>query len=405
MQDDLLAALSRISDAELVARVKDLAARQRGAMTELVAHLAELDTRDLHLRAGYGSLFVYCRDALALSEHEAYNRIEAARAARRFPAILEMLEQGSVNLTSVRLLAPHLTRENHRDVLESARGKRRAQVEEIVAGLWPRPDVPPSLRKLPAPKPASTPPLEPGPRVAPSFPVRPWLPPAGSAGVTPLSPDRYRVQLTIGGETLERLRLAKDMLRHAIPSGDDAAILDRALAALLQDLAKKKFAAAENPRPSRGTAPGSRHVPAEVKRAVWLRDLGRCAFVGTEGRRCAERGFLEFHHVQPYAAGGEASVGNVQLRCRRHNDYEARAYFGQGRPEDGGGVVGEPSAPYGSSVRAHHQQEAARSHPELVAVPKLAAVDPLLAHEGPVGAGQVPQHDARPVALHGGVLA
>jgi len=401
--DDLLADIHRLGDAELVARVKDLAARQRGGLAELVAHLAELDTRDLHLRAGYGSLFVYCRDVLALSEHEAYHRIEAARAVRRFPEILERLAEGSVNLTSIRLLAPHLTRENHQAVLESARGKRRPEVEEIVAGLWPRPDVPPSLRKLPPPKTAPAPLPGPAPIAAPSFP-RAWLPPAPGAGVVPLSPDRYRVQLTIGGETLERLRLAKDMLRHAIPSGDDAAILDRALAALLLDLAKKKFAAALSPRPSRVTAPGSRHVPAEVKRAVWLRDLGRCAFVGTEGRRCQERGFLEFHHVRPFAVGGEASVGNVQLRCRRHNDYEAREYFGPGRPEDGGGAVGEPSTPYGS-VRAQHQQEAASPDPELVAVLELPALDPLLAHQGPVGAGQVPQHDPRAVALHGGVLA
>jgi 5-methylcytosine-specific restriction endonuclease McrA len=83
-------------------------------------------------------------------------------------------------------------------------------------------------------------------------------------------------------------------------------------------------------------AAGSRHVPAEVKRAVWLRDLGRCAFVGTDGRRCNERGFVEFHHVRPYAAGGEATVENIQLRCRRHNGYEARVFFAGSR--DAGGA-------------------------------------------------------------------
>jgi hypothetical protein len=167
----------------------------------------------------------------------------------------------------------------------------------------------------------------------------PPFPPRGpSADVTPLSPDRYKVQVTIGGDTLEKLRLAKDLLRHTVPTGDEAVILDRALTALLAALAQKKFGAAENPRPSGGTAPGSRHVPAEVKRAVWLRDLGRCAFAGTNGRRCAERGFLEFHHVRPYAAGGEATAANIQLRCRSHNGYEARVYFGQARSNGDEGV-------------------------------------------------------------------
>jgi len=346
VRQDLLASLRRLSDAELIARVKSLAGRERGATALLVAHLAELDTRDIHLREGYASLFVYCRDALVLSEHEAYNRIEVARAVRRFPVVLEMLAAGSVNLTTVRLLSPHLTPENHRGVLESARGKRRAEVEEIVARLAPFPEAPVLIRKLPAPKPAMPPPEPRGP--APSTPLPPRQGPSGE--VTPLAPDRYKLQLTIGGSTLEKLRLAKDMLRHAIPSGDDAAILDRAFTALLADLARSKFAAAESPQPLRATAPGSRHVPAEVKRAVWLRDLGRCAFVGTDGRRCNERAFVEFHHVQPYAAGGEATVENVQLRCRRHNDYEARVYFARGQVSDGGGFVREQPPPWGRRV-------------------------------------------------------
>lgn len=358
MSNDIFACVRLLTDGELVARVKVLALHEREATMELVAHLGELELRDLHLRAGYGSLFTYCRDALALSEGDVYNRIEVARAVRKYPAILDLLAEGAVNLTTVRLLAPYLTPENHRDVLESARGKRRAQVEEIVARLWPMPDVPPSLRKLPPLKPmvGSVAPLgmtgttattgapgAPG-AATPSVPASPslgWRP----ALLAPLSPDRYRLQVTIGGETLERLRLAKDMLRHAVPSGDDSAILDRALAALLADLARKKFAATEQPRPARGIAAGSRHIPSDVKRTVWLRDLGRCAFVATDGRRCNDRGFLEFHHVQPFAEGGEASVANIQLRCRRHNDYESRAFYGSGRAWDGGSV-GEARATY-----------------------------------------------------------
>jgi hypothetical protein len=160
--------------------------------------------------------------------------------------------------------------------------------------LAPQPDAPPALERLLSP------------------------------GVTPLATDRYRVQLTIGRDAVEKLRLARDMLRHAQPAGSDAAVLERALGALLDDLARKKFAAADRPRVSTGAAARSRYVPAEVKRGVWVRDLGRCAFVGTSGRRCGERGFLEFHHVVPYAAGGQPSLENIQLRCRRHNDYESR---------------------------------------------------------------------------------
>jgi hypothetical protein len=165
------------------------------------------------------------------------------------------------------------------------------------------------------------------------------------AEVAPLSPDRYKLQLTIGGETLEKLRLAKDMLSHAIPSGDDAAVLDRALTALLVDLARKKFADTRKPRPSRARDPQRREASAAEKRAVWVRDLGRCRYIGPSGHRCNERRFVEFHHVDPYALGGETSMDNIELRCRRHNDYEGRLYFGKRRPA-GTGAVREKATSY-----------------------------------------------------------
>ena len=80
---------------------------------------------------------------------------------------------------------------------------------------------------------------------------------------------------------------------------------------------------------------------------MWLRDLGRCAFVSTSGRRCVERAFLEFHHVKPYALGGEATVANIQLRCRSHNAYEARQYFGNGNGNGGAGFAREETKRYG----------------------------------------------------------
>src|SRR5260221_4033138 len=152
MEVGLLGSLRRLSDPELVARVKDLAARERGATVLLVAHLAELDTRDVHLRAGHGSLFGYCREVLALSEQEAYNRIVVARTARRFPVVLEMLEAGAPNLTTPRLPGPRLTPENHQAALESAPGKNNPQAEGTAPPVWSRPDVPSHLRELPAPK-------------------------------------------------------------------------------------------------------------------------------------------------------------------------------------------------------------------------------------------------------------
>jgi len=162
------------------------------------------------------------------------------------------------------------------------------------------------------------------------------------------APERYRVQFTIGEETHEKLRRLQALLRREIPDGDPGAIFDCALTLLLETVEKRKLGAAARPRPrapirpgtdrsGRKPAPRSRDVPRAVKRMVWRCDGGQCAYVATSGRRCSERTFLEFHHVQPHAKQGPATVVNISLRCWRHNQHEAELIFGPRRPPSRGG--------------------------------------------------------------------
>jgi 5-methylcytosine-specific restriction endonuclease McrA len=124
-------------------------------------------------------------------------------------------------------------------------------------------------------------------------------------------------------------------MRHAVPNGDPARIVERALAVLVDRLERTKTAKTSKPRstsPTRTERSGrSRHIPAHVRRAVWARDEGRCAFVGPHGR-CAETGHLEYHHAIPFARGGPTDVRNVTLRCRAHNVLESELVFGRWAP-------------------------------------------------------------------------
>jgi hypothetical protein len=127
MNTNILATANGLSDRDLLARLDALAGREREASAELVAHLAALDSRpSLYAAEGYGSLFGYCTQALRLSEDAACSRIEAARACRRFPVILDRLASGELTLTSVRLLGRHLTQENHQAVLAKAARRSRS---------------------------------------------------------------------------------------------------------------------------------------------------------------------------------------------------------------------------------------------------------------------------------------
>ena len=289
-----------LTNAQLVDEVMALASRERETTAQLIASLAELEERGLHHADGCASLFTYCMTRLHMSEDAAYNRFKAASAARRFPVIIEQLASGALSLTAVRLLAPHLTPENHRAVLDAAAYKSKREVEHQVVAMALRPALPSSLRKLPSPAQRANQPQD-----APSLTLQchgavaevrvsavanEGAPPQAPmvtrppAVVAPCAPERYRLQVTISGEAHDTLRRVQDLLRHTIPDGDPAAIVERALGVLLAELERKRFAKTERPRPAATPTPGSRHVGAAVKRAVWARDEGRCAFVGSGGR-------------------------------------------------------------------------------------------------------------------------
>ena len=336
-----------LADDALTAELGLLAGREREATAAFIVHLAEFDARRLYEGAGHQSMFSYCRSVLRLSEDAAYNRIKAARAARLFPAIVGMLTDGQLSPTTVRLLAPHLTVENHESLLAAAAGKGKDEVEELRASWFPQPDVSPSVRKLPSRVVVAA---EVAPRQAAMIPDDPPVaPPSTTAGVAvgfggvsnglpskpalvrPLAPERYEIRFTAGAETRDLLREAQDLLGHAVPTGDLAAVFHRALTVLVADLKRRKFGSSSRPRPSHESNSGSETVPAAVRRGVAARDASRCAFVSRDGHRCSARRFLEFHHVVPRAVGGAATVENIQLRCRAHNGYEVDMFFGPGK--------------------------------------------------------------------------
>lgn len=369
--------LRELSDSDLLAQTRHMVKSEQRATAAVIGHLAEIGKRRLYLREGYRSLFSYCTGALHLSEHETYHRIEAGRLAARFPAVLAALERGDVHLTAVRLLAPYLTPANHLEVLAAAAHRSKREILVLVAGMNPQRDARAFVRKVPV--------MKGTPKRTPASPVSQMesAPPgalrtdddgvagptrdgrgagaglgvdAGSAAaaataaatgseafaltppspqrpaeVVPLTPERYKVQFTASAATAAKLRRAQELLRHRIPNGDVAAVIDQALDLLVRDLEKQKFAATSRPRPGvergAGSVP-SRHIPAGVKRAVWERDSGQCAFVSPNGVRCSERGQLEFDHIRPHADGGAATHDNVRLLCRAHNQYEAEQFFG-----------------------------------------------------------------------------
>ena len=339
--------------------LRDLAvivAQERSTTATMLAHIAEVDERELYLPTAFPSMYLYCVHELHMSEETAFRRIRVARTARRLPAIFHAIADGRLNLTSVLLLTPHLTAGTVDELIEAATYRTKAQMELLLAGRFPKPDLPTLVRAIAAPAASEALAVQPVvPSIGPNVPTRmeplalePVVPsvepntvprveplatpPATPAAIHPRltasSPGRFALQLTMGQVTHDLLREAQALLGHAVPSGDVEAVLQRALRELVERLRKQKFADCVHVRPMR-VSKNARCIPREIKPAVWKRDDGQCTFVSASGRRCEERANLEFDHVETVARGGDSTSRNIRLLCRAHNNYEAERAYGR----------------------------------------------------------------------------
>ena len=137
--------LAHLSNDELLAGLAAVIGSYNELTARLVAHLGEVEERRLHVIAGYSSMYEFCTKKLRFSESAALRRITAARTARQFPVVFGMLESGAIHLSAIELLHKRLTPENHAELLEACAGKSKAEVESVLARVFPAPDVPTTI--------------------------------------------------------------------------------------------------------------------------------------------------------------------------------------------------------------------------------------------------------------------
>ncbi len=320
-----------LTNDELLNRLKILVRQEREDLAGIVAHLAEVDHRDLVRERGFPSLFEYCVKELRYSEASAYRRIRVARAIKKRPYMLGLLRAGDLHLHAIVLLHPHLDDERAEDLVQQARGKTGREVEALLAPLSPRPQPRDTIRVMAVePKSAGgvAMPLFGSPSVAPSEQACS----AETASVASSEPLRSQVSFSAGPALLELLGRARGLLWHKYPQGGLEDVFAEALAALLE-LKDPGFWTASKRR----TQSAGRNIPKWIRRRVWRRDGGRCVYKAPDGRCCGRRSGLEFDHVVPWALGGTSNdPANIRLLCHGHNQLTARRVFGDRSPREVG---------------------------------------------------------------------
>jgi len=140
--------LAQLTDASLHSELKRLVGSSNTLTAQLLAHLGEVEARGIHRERACSSLYTYCIYELLMSEDEAQRRCRAARLARQFPLLLDMLAEASLHLTGLLLIGPHLTPENQAELLARARFRSKREIERLVAEVAPCRDVPSVIEPL-----------------------------------------------------------------------------------------------------------------------------------------------------------------------------------------------------------------------------------------------------------------
>jgi hypothetical protein len=288
---------------------------------------------------------------LHLREGSAGRRIGAMRVLRRFPRLAEALGDGRLCLTTLALLGQVLTDENAEEVVARAAFRTRAEVDHLVASLAPRSAPREGIRQLPAPAAAKGPAVAGGvrglmagssgtPGGAGRVEARGAVQGTGTEEASPairparqemraVSQERWSLRVTVDRALKDDLETLSMLLSHKVPKGNLAGVLHEAIRCGIEKHGKRKGAV----RPARKVTPRATKdpaaIPAELRRQVWERDQGRCAWVGPDEKRCNSRWQVEVDHLDPAARGGRARLDRLRLACRLHNFLYAEEVYGR----------------------------------------------------------------------------
>jgi hypothetical protein len=297
-----------LSNNDLLEQLKRLKAQEDALLTDLLRHISELERRRLYFKLGFTSLFGYLTQGLGYSDGEAYRRVESSRLLSAHPEIESTIEEGKLTLSNLvevsnairnqeRSNGLKLTKVERLNLLNKVTGKSQREAQRELATALPN--------------------------IALKFEERTRERMDGSLEITVLlSPDQRR-----------RLDNAKGILAHSGPIRSNAEAIDRLSNFFLrkkdftrgfvgadETLHQEKSPPVEGPEAKRPRA-----ISANLRRAVFRRDGGKCQHRLERGKICGSTYQIELDHIIPVSKGGKSKYENLRCLCRVHNQWKSDA--------------------------------------------------------------------------------
>lgn len=282
---------------------------------EVLAHLAEIEDRMLHLELG-------------------------------FPCEL--------HLSALCAVSRHLNHGSASELFGACRRKTRRQVEVFLAAQFPKPDVRGQIRRLPVRAQEAmlansspfqeqqetgmdgvSPPNGAVQRneasIAAATESVDLPPPARRRGIEPLTADRFGAHFTADAELKELIERARALASHRLPTGELSDLMKLVLRGFVRCEEARRFAVRQPPK---GTVAPSAELAASAEQAT-SHDATPPGGASSRAREMVTR-------------TANATSDNMRLRCRAHNQLHARDCFGAShvaaKIAETGRRVGRPSA-------------------------------------------------------------
>lgn len=303
----------------LVSDLKSLITQERRTLIEIIDHLREVERRKLYLQKGYSSLFSWMTEFLGYSEGAAQRRIQAMRLVQDLPELEDKISSGKLSLCVASQLQTFLRRDDKKrreekseklskverlDLVSRLEGTSARKCEQVLAQLSPETALPRERTR-------------------------------------PITEEMTQISFVASKNLLRKIERLKSLTSHQNPEGSYEKLFTHALAIALEKLdpverqkrrehrenkrnqeEDKSTLKASNDKASPPTLETKRNIPKPLRDQIWLRDGGQCQYRDKRtGRRCASKHLLELDHQVPFSWGGEHSLKNLRLHCRKHNLY------------------------------------------------------------------------------------
>lgn len=324
-----------LSNKELLNQLRKLVEQEQSLTLNILPHLVEVEKRGIYIEKAYSSLFEYCRCEFGYSDASAWRRAGAAIAILKCPEAWDLLNKKRVTMSVLcqvhRILTPAL--------LKEICDKPKSEVDLIIAALRPQSANPDRSRPVMVPKkiePQKAPPRAGALSSDVGEPAKSWNSLRGEVNLTNIKlsfEQKWKVEGVVSKCVHEKLERCKKLLSRKYPKGVDYNILFDELTELFLDKSDPERRIKNRTRCATGNKPktaDTRHISKEMKDQVWKRDKGKCAFVGSNGKRCNSGYNIQFDHFPvPFARGGPNTVSNLRLLCAKHNRYTAELVYGE----------------------------------------------------------------------------